>query len=78
MRRTLLNSMAIVLATATTALAAGEESGGNWIWMAFLGFGALIVVGQLIPAVMLFGSMVKGIFTAVTEKNTLAPAKKEK
>lgn len=46
-----------------TAFAAEKAAGGNdgmFVWI-FLGFFALIVVGQLIPAVMLLVGMVKGI-----------------
>jgi len=46
-----------------SAWAAAQDSAGNdgiFIWI-FLGFFALIVVGQLIPAVMLIIGMIKGI-----------------
>jgi hypothetical protein len=52
-----------------TAFAAENTSAGNdgiLVWI-FLGFFALIVVGQLIPAVMLIIGLVKGI-TAETEE----------
>ena len=45
------------------AFAAGNVPAGNdgiFIWI-FLGFFALIIVGQLIPAVMLIIGLVKGI-----------------
>ena len=45
------------------AVAAGNVPAGNdgiFIWI-FLGFFALIVVGQLIPAVMLIIGLVKGV-----------------
>ncbi len=51
-----------------TVLAAANAQTGNdgvFIWI-FLGFFALIVVGQLVPAAMLLIGMVKGI-TAKTE-----------
>jgi len=54
-----------------TAFAAENASAGNdgiFIWI-FLGFFAMIVVGQLIPAVMLIIGLVKGI-TAKTEAKT--------
>jgi len=42
---------------------AGPESSGNGLAVIlFLGFIALIIVGQLIPGVMLFFSMIKGLF----------------
>jgi len=56
-----------------TALAAANTPAGDdgiFVWK-FLGFFALIVVGQLIPAVMLIIGMVKGL-TAKTEVKTTA------
>ena len=46
-----------------TAFAASEASGEGssiFVWI-FLGFFALIVVGQLVPTVMLLTGLVKGI-----------------
>ena len=78
MRRTLVNTLALMLAPATTALAATGSGGGmGWLGMVFLGFGALIVAFQLIPAIVLFGSMLKGLFTTITAKTALATGKKE-
>ena len=54
-----------------TAFAAANATAGNdgiFVWI-FLGFFALVVVGQLVPAVMLIIGMVKGI-TAKTEAKT--------
>ena len=50
----------IAPATAFAASGAGEEGSGIFVWI-FLGFFAVIVVGQLIPAVMLMTGMVKGL-----------------
>ena len=47
-------------ATAFAASGAAEEGSGIFVWI-FLGFFALIVVGQLVPAVMLLTGLVKGI-----------------
>jgi hypothetical protein len=47
-------------ATAFAAENAPAGSDGIFVWI-FLGFFALIVVGQLIPAVMLVIGLVKGI-----------------
>ena len=55
---TLIGTTAPVTALATANAAAGND--GIFIWI-FLGFFALIVVGQLIPAVMLVIGLVKGI-----------------
>jgi hypothetical protein len=61
----LLAAVAAVVAGAGTASAAGglEVTGGVFLWV-FLGFCALIVVGQLIPAVMLLFGLAKGIAEA--------------
>lgn len=50
----------IAPATAYAAANAPAENDGIFIWI-FLGFFALIVIGQLIPAVMLIIGLVKGI-----------------
>lgn len=53
------------------ALAAANADAGNdgiFIWI-FLGFFALIVVGQLIPALMLIAGLVKGITAKTGAKN---------
>jgi hypothetical protein len=50
----------IAPATAFAASGAREEGSGIFVWI-FLGFFAVIVVGQLIPAVMLITGLVKGI-----------------
>ena len=55
-------------ATAFAAANVPATNDGIFVWI-FLGFFAMIVVGQLIPAVMLIIGMVKGI-TAKTEAKT--------
>lgn len=55
----------------TTAFAAANTTSGDdgiFVWI-FLGFFAMIVVGQLVPAVMLVVGLVKGI-TARAETKT--------
>ena len=58
-----------------TAFAAGGrvDDSGIFVWV-FLGFCALIVVAQLIPAVLLLTGMVKGVASVV--KDEMATAKK--
>jgi hypothetical protein len=58
----------IAPATAFAASGAGDEGSGIFVWI-FLGFFAVIVVGQLVPAVMLVTGLVKGII-AKTEVKT--------
>jgi len=54
-------------AAAFAASGAAEEGSGIFVWI-FLGFFALIVVGQLVPAVMLLTGLVKGITAKKTVK----------
>lgn len=56
---------ATLLATcpATFAASGAEPEGNAYLAMAFLAFGALIVVFQLIPGLALFASMLRGLFT---------------
>ena len=54
-----------VLITVTQALASqgGANGGGpSLLMILFMGFGALILVFQLFPAIMLLAGMLKGIF----------------
>ena len=51
--------------TTTPALASGdmETAGTSLLVLLFLGFGALIIACQLVPSLMLFCSMLKGLFS---------------
>lgn len=62
--KTTTKALMMTLATAGTAWAAsGAESEGNGLLVtSFLAFGALIIVLQLLPGLMLFGAMIKGLF----------------
>lgn len=62
-----LAALIVIIAPATAFAATNTPAGDNgiFVWL-FLGFFALIVVGQLIPAVMLIIGLVKGI-TAETK-----------
>lgn len=62
----LIGALAPATAFAATNVPAGDE--GFFVWV-FLGFFALIVIGQLIPAVMLIIGLVKGI-TAKSKAKT--------
>ena len=53
--------------TAFAASGAREDSSGIFVWV-FLGFCALIVVAQIIPAVLLMFGMAKGIKSVVKEE----------
>jgi hypothetical protein len=58
-----------ILAPVTAFAASGvrEDSSGIFVWV-FLGFCALIVVAQVIPAVLLMFGMVKGIVSVVKDE----------
>ena len=66
--RTTINTIIATLATTTTAFAANgaAEEPGILAW-AFMGFCAVILVGQLVPAAMLMIGAVKGLATAPKE-----------
>ena len=67
--RALATIMGIIApATAFAASGSGDEGSGIFVWI-FLGFFAMIVVGQLVPAIMLMTGLVKGI-TSKTEVKT--------
>ncbi len=51
-----------------------EDSSGIFVWV-FLGFCALIVVAQVVPALLLMFGMAKGVAAAAKEKMMLATNK---
>jgi len=61
----------IAPATAFAANGLSEDNSGIFVWV-FLGFCALIVVAQVIPAVLLATGMVKGAVSAA--KSEMVPA----
>jgi hypothetical protein len=68
MKRT-MTTLGALMAMATPAMAGGMETEGtSLVTILLVGFGALIVVAQLIPALVLFGGMVKGLFRAAAIK----------
>lgn len=62
---TLMGTLAPVSAFAASGVR--EDSSGIFVWV-FLGFCALIVVAQIIPAVMLMFGMAKGVASVVKEE----------
>jgi len=63
MKNTLRNTLVALIAFSTSAFAAtgGSTGEGNLLLSLFIGFFALIVVFQLVPAIILFVGMVKGL-----------------
>jgi hypothetical protein len=66
--RATINTIIVTLATTTTAFAANgaAEEPGILAW-GFMGFCAVVLVGQLVPAAMLVIGAVKGLATAPRE-----------
>ena len=72
--RALITTIIGTIAPATAFAAANglsEDNSGIFVWV-FLGFCALIVVAQVIPAVLLATGMVKGAVSAA--KSEMVPA----
>jgi hypothetical protein len=63
MKNTLRNTLIALITFSSTAFAAGHSGAGegSLLLSLFIGFFALIVVFQLVPAVILFVGMVKGL-----------------
>ncbi len=68
--RTIATAVAATMVTAAPAFAAPTytDNSGLLVW-SFLGFCAVIVVAQVLPAVMMMVGMVKGIATETSEAN---------
>ena len=66
--RTIATAVAATMVTAAPAFAAPtySDNSGLLVW-SFLGFCAVIVVAQVMPAVMMMVGMVKGLSTETTE-----------
>jgi len=69
---TLIKTLIVTLAWVAPALASGgnEGKGSSFLLVLFLGFAALIIVFQFIPGLVLFFTMLKGLFTAAPKKAT--------
>ena len=68
--RTIATTVAATMATAAPAFAAPtyRDNSGLMVW-SFLGFCAVIVVAQVMPAVMMMVGMAKGLSTETKEAN---------
>jgi hypothetical protein len=75
--RALITTIVGTLAPVTAFAASGarEDSSGIFVWV-FLGFCALIIVAQVIPAVLLMVGMAKGVASVVKDEMAPATAKK--
>ena len=70
---TIAGTLAPVSAFAATS-GVREDSSGIFVWV-FLGFCALIVVAQVIPAVLLMTGMVKGVVSVINDEKIAVTAK---
>ena len=63
-----LGWMMVYGASVAYAAPGSEGDGMSYLGYLFLGFFALIIVSQLVPAAMLFYGMIKGVFSSRTDK----------
>jgi hypothetical protein len=72
--RVLMSTIAALLVTVSQVMASGGSNAEPLSIMAilFMGFGALIVVFQVFPAVVLFIGMVKGLLAPAVKKDPVA------
>ena len=61
----------LVPATAFAASPLTEDNSGIFVWV-FLGFCALIVVVQVMPAIILMSGFAKGLSAKMSERNAVA------
>jgi len=68
----------LLVGTATSSFAAtysSEQTGSGMLTWFFIGFGIMVLVFQVVPAVMMFFSMVKGIFSSSPAEASFSPWK---
>jgi len=65
-----LGWMLVYGASVAYAAPGSDGEGVSWLGYLFLGFFALIIVSQLVPACLLFVGMLKGVFLASAGKST--------
>jgi hypothetical protein len=70
MKNILKAALVVFLAGSSTALAAGgaETEGLSFLVILFLSFAAVIVIFQAIPGLILFYSLIRGLFSAPSRK----------
>ena len=77
MRALITTTIATIAAAPVSAFASGGrvDDSGIFVWV-FLGFCAMIVVSQVVPAVLLATGMIKGLVSVVKDEMAPAAAKK--
>jgi hypothetical protein len=64
MKEIIRGAMLVLIGTAAVAHAGDLQGEGSGLLVTlFLGFGAVILVFQLVPGMLLLGSMIKGLFS---------------
>jgi hypothetical protein len=63
-------SLLIMIAGSAFADTGAGAAENGWLWMIFLGFGAMIVAFQLVPSMILFGSMLRGLFSTAAQESS--------
>ncbi|MBT1076656.1 hypothetical protein [Geobacter grbiciae] len=68
--KAIANALIITIATASSAFAASGAAAdeGGFLAPLFLALGVAVIAFQTIPAIILLGSMVKGLFPARKEE----------
>jgi len=69
--KTIIATVLSLLITATKVLANGKTGNGEGLGLLatfFIAFGILVILFQLLPGLMLFGGMIKGLFSSVEKK----------
>jgi hypothetical protein len=68
--RTLIRALIVTLVSVAPALAANgsEVNGSSFLLILFLGFAALIILFQFFPGMVLFATMLKGLFAPMPKK----------
>lgn len=69
--KTIIATALSLLITATKVLANGKTENGEGLSLLatfFIAFGILIILFQLLPGLMLFGGMIKGLFSSAEKK----------
>lgn len=71
-----LAAIAILLTPALATAQTGQDEGLSPMVLLFMGFGALIIVFQLVPGLALFTAMLKEIFARLPGKAKVAAGRK--
>jgi len=74
---TMIKILLAVLVSALPALAAGSGDSGDVspLVVLFIAFGAMILLFQLVPGFILFGSMIRGLFGRSPKRASLSGMK---